>query len=424
MVYRLQLPFLSPLFHPFYYTDRLAKMGKPGKSDLPPPFDDAVSLHSQPGDQYLDREAPEIQLHDDDELPPLYDEHAEGSSSSAPLLPADASDFRTAPIAPLDIQSFRNDDTIRYYLEPRLDSDPEFLEKRVHNWAAVPPRPFVRVVGYHRERRDHNGKKEVKNITDFDVQVELTPYLYSNAATRRSWTELRTVENGEKVKRGTIFKARAPGARQSIELGQVEKPNLTQWCHMYCASHSGMKVFSLKRQMLGFDKQRVKEQLDALVRRTNYRGHLTISFPVQDEVVEVWNDSKINQWRLTKWICFMFYATLLFLFTWPYLFFRTKRFEVAVAEWPFSKLDSNGVKKYASISEDQWYNMWGRAIAKAVLSRRQGTLNQQDLIASEGADPNFDTGNSTVDGALGFVRAGVAAMNEVNRHLGWGMDSC
>ena len=65
--------------------------------------------------------------------------------------------------------------------------------------------------------------------------------------------------------------------------------------------------------------------------------------------------------------------------------------------------------------------MWGRAINRAVLEKRQGTLDQQDLIAADSPAPVF--GVAVVDGAMSFVRAGVGAMNEVNRQLGWGYDS-
>lgn len=401
-------------------------MGKPA----PPsesPDSDAVSLHTRPGDRYHDADEPSgfaaTQGRHNDDLPPIYNEIAEASASNsqtAPLL-SDA----TLPGYPSssDLQPFLRDDQAVYYLSADLDSDPDLLEARVRSWAAIPPRPFVRIYGYHRERRSgRDGKKENKNITDFDVKVELTPYLFADATNRHAWSELRTVENGDKAKRGTVFPHRAPKAKGNIELGAVDKPSLTQWCHLYVASHSGLKSFSLRRRMVGFDQARVREQLEALVRRTNYRGHLQVSFPVQHHTVQVWNECRTNQWRLTKWIYVMFCISMLWLLSWPYLFFRTKKFETVSSEWHFSRVDPEGRKKYVSLSEDQWYNMWARPIAKAALSKRQGILDQQDLIAADGADPAFNTGHSTVDGTLGLFRAGVNAMNEVNRHLGWGED--
>lgn len=398
-----------------------------GKPTLPSasPDPDALSLHTQPGDQYCDAGGSSLfdtaPGHHD--LPPIYDEVAEAGASTdqtAHLL-SDA----TLPGYPSssDLQPFFRDAHAAHYLSADLDSDPDLLETCVRSWAAVPPRPFVRIYGYHREQRSgRDGKRENRNITDFDVKVELTPYLYADATNRHAWSELRTVENGDKAKRGTVFPRRAPKANANIELGAVNKPNLTQWCHLYVASHSGLKSFSLRRRMMGFDQARMREQLEALVRRMNYRGHLQVSFPVQDHNVQVWNKCRTNQWRLTKWVFVLFCVSLLWLLSWPYLFLRTKTFDTVTAEWHFSRVDSEGRKRYVSLSEDQWYNLWARPIAKAILSKRQGVLDQQDLIAADGADPTFNTGHATVDGALGFFRAGVNAMNEVNRHLGWGED--
>ncbi|KAH9904907.1 hypothetical protein F4778DRAFT_731161 [Xylariomycetidae sp. FL2044] len=395
-------------------------MGKPSKDTAP----DAVSLHSNPGessrDAFLDDDdAPEIPV---DDLPPNYSD-ALASSEAAPMLrPADAPApaAATRPVAPgaLFVEDANNGAQVwvSKYLE-----DPVCLERHIRELAMIPPRPFIKVVGTHTETsRDSKGKTEKNTVTDFDVSVELTPYLYSDAQYRKSWAYLRTVENGEKTRRGTILRKRAPGAHQSIEVGTT-KPSLKEWCHMYAASHAGLKVFAMARMMVGFDEEGVKERLNNLVRDTNYRGHLTVSIETKNQSVQVYNEAKINRWRMTSWIIWLFYLTLMFIFSWPYLFFRTKRWEVAIVDWPFSRL-RDGRKEYVSISEDQWYNMWASAICKAVLEKRQKVLGQDDLRRAHEPQEAFNTGNTSVDGALGLFRAGIGAMNEVNRHLGWGGD--
>ena len=376
----------------------------------PGPDGDSFSLHSHPGDPLLDADAPEIL---DDDLPPLYEE-SEVEAALLPRPPAEESFLVLDPVKK------DGNSGIAYFMSRQLDSEPEKLEAQVKWWARTPPRLFVRISGTHQETVDNAGKKERKRVTDFDVSIELTPYLYSNAAARAAWTELRTVENEEKVRRGTVLRKRAPGAKQHIELGNT-KPTLAEWCHRYCASHAGLKAFVFERKVTGLDQQHLKERLEGLVLSTNYRGHVDISFPVKDGTCVVYNDCKTNAWRLTSWIVWLSIITLMFIFTWPYLFFRTKRFEVAVAEWAFSKPTPDGNRRFISISEDQWYNMWGRAVHKAILEKRQGTLDQQDLLASDVPGPDFS--NPTVAGVAGFVRAGVRAMNEVNRQLGWGGDT-
>jgi hypothetical protein len=384
-------------------------------SPTPPgmrPAEDAVSLHSTPEDLYQDDDAPE--LDDSEELPPLYSERDETQRDH--MLPA------ARPGNLLDHHYEEPEHGAKWYIHRALDSDPKFLEAHVNYWATTPPRPSVRIQGTHTQDVHNNGKKEKKTVVDFDVRVELTPYLYSDAARQASWHELRTVDNGEKAKRGTIFKHRAPGANQNIEVGGDAKPTVAEWCHLYCASQAGLKAFTFRRKMVGFDEELVKRKIDSLVRGTNYRGHLKITFPVKEDLVEVYSFCRTNKWRLTGWIQMLFIFTLLFIFSWPYLFFRTKRFEVVRSEWAFSRPKQNGGKEYVSVSEEQWYNLWGRAIKHAVLSKNQCWLDQQDLLAAQGGEPVIDSGNATVDSALGFLRAGVNAMNEVNRTLGWGGD--
>lgn len=395
-------------------------MGKP-TSPMPRPPGDAMSLHTQPGDRFLDDDAPELQV---DDLPPLYDDAIDPSnSSSAPLLGAPEA-YPPALNAAIyqQIAPQSTDNNTEWYMDTRLDNDAKLLAQYVESWALTPPRPFVRVYGSHSQQvEDRDGKKERRAITDFDVQVELTPYLYSDATNRMSFRELRTVDNFEKARRGTVFACRAPGARASLEVGLPEKPTLMEWCHRYCASHAGLKQFTLRRRMVGFDEAKVREKLTALVRGTHYHGSLQITFPTQNEEVSVYNECKFNLWRAKTWLRWVCYLTFMWVFIWPYLLLRTKKFEVVVAEWPFSVPAEGGRKKYASISEDQWYNMWGRAINRAVLEKRQTILDQQDLLASQGAEPVFSSAMG--DGAMGLLRAGVSAMNEVNRQLGWGYDS-
>ncbi len=184
------------------------------------------------------------------------------------------------------------------------------------------------------------------------------------------------------------------------------------------APATGVKSFELRRQVLGFDEVILKDRLEELVRGTNYRGHLKVTFPVKGDVTLIYNDSKINRWRATPWIIWMCYLTFMWLLTWPFLFFRTKRFEVAISEWPFSVEQEDGTRRYVSMPESHIFNLWGRAISRAVLAKRQGTLNQDDLIASQTAPAEPLAG--LLEGAPRFLREGVNAITAVHRQLGWG----
>ncbi|KAH7368832.1 hypothetical protein B0T11DRAFT_277715 [Plectosphaerella cucumerina] len=385
---------------------------------------DAFSLHSTAaaGDRFYDEDPAELQA---DDLPPLYTDDPDGAISAAnPLAPAPGSFTNDGLVAP-----FRHEvDGREYFIDRRLDTDPSFLQRHIEALAISPPRPFVHLRGTHSETVRRDGKTEKKTHVDFDVKLELTPFLYSNVTTRESWREVRTADPFAKVRRGTVFPTRAPGfggaSGGAIEAG---KPALEEWCHRYCASHAGLKSFMLRREVVGFNEELVRQKLENLVRATNYRGRVAVTFPVLDETVEVYNDARTNRWRLLPWVRWLFVFTLLFVFSWPWLFFRTARFEVVEAEWAFSRfVEGAGAarREYVSVSEEHWYNMWARAIRRAVLERRQGTLDQGDLLAAEGAQGQaFDAQQQQQGGAMGgFVRAGVTAMNAVNQHFGWGGD--
>ncbi|KAH6691426.1 hypothetical protein F5X68DRAFT_259486 [Plectosphaerella plurivora] len=381
---------------------------------------DAFSLHSTAaaGDLFYDEDPAELQA---DDLPPLYTDDPEGT------IPLGSVFYSEGLVPPYRLEA----DGREYYIDRRLDTDPTFLQRHIEKLALSPPRPFVHLRGTHTETVRRDGKTEKQTCVDFDVKLELTPFLYSDVATRSSWRELNTVAPFAKVRRGTVFPTRAPGfggaSGGAVEAG---KPNLEEWCHRYCASHTGLKSFLMRREVVGFNEELVRQKLENLVRATNYRGRVSVAFPVWYPAVEIYNDARTNRWRLLAWVRWLFVFTLLFVFSWPWLFFRTARFEVVEVEWAFSRRSPvPGVgKEYVSVSEEQWYNMWARAIRRAVLERRQGTLDQGDLLAAEGAqgqafDAQLQQQQQEGGGVVGsFVRAGVTAMNAVNQHFGWGGD--
>ncbi|KAF5021217.1 hypothetical protein F66182_6736, partial [Fusarium sp. NRRL 66182] len=266
-----------------------------------------------------------------------------------------------------------NDNTV-YYLDKRLDTDPEFLEQHVQDLAKEPPRPYVRIQGLDRQTKK----------VDFDLHIELTPLLYQEMATRRSWRRLRAVNNFDKVRRGTTKATRAPGFGGS---GPPEEgiPDVAQWCHRYSGSRAGLKTFVLERRITGWDFALVGSRLESLVRATNYNGQVNITFPTTNARVEIFNRCVTNRWRLTRWIRLVFYLSLLWLFAWPWLSFRTRWFETVYVEWHLSRPDRQGTLRYACMSEDQWLRLWRRPIRQAVLARRKGRLSQDYIDDAYGA---------------------------------------
>lgn len=368
---------------------------------------DLVAAPAPPMGRYFDDDPAQI---DDDDLPPLYSDHDHDEPVN-PLLPAGA--------GPVLIQPFKRDAATgaEYYIDSRLDTDPVFLKDHLERLALEPPRPYVHIRGTHTDsqHRGSDGKKERREIVDFDIQIELTHLLYQDIVAREPLArEMVTAGPFDKVRRGTVFATRAPGFGGS---GAPEDglPGLDEWCRRFCASRAGLKCFTLQREVLGWDDDGLRAKLESLVRSTNYRGSLRVEFPIQNSRVDVYNDCRTSRWRLTRWIEVVFTLTLLFVFTWPWLFFRTARWEVASVRWHMSVAeDGSNRRRYASLSEDRWYNMWARPIHRAVLARRQGMLDQADL---EGVDA------PPAEGFAGAVQQGVEAMGLVNRSFGWGGSS-
>ncbi|KAG9252173.1 uncharacterized protein F5Z01DRAFT_235110 [Emericellopsis atlantica] len=383
-----------------------------GKFDTPPGADpnasSSISLHSQPGiippqPRYFDDDPSEIQ---NDDLPPLYSDHENDAvATEDPLLPAGTQ--------PLQVQPFKVNNGVEYYIDRRLDVDPVFLKDHIDRLAIIPPRPHVHIRGTHNSSvRKADGKTERREIVDFDIHIELTHLLYEDIHSRTPFShEIVTAGNFEKVRRGTVCTTRAPGFGGSGGAAEEGTPDVAEWCRRYCTAKNGLKSFGLERTVSGWDFDALQTKLEGLVRSTNYRGKLEISFPVQNGKVEIYNECRTNRWRLTKWIEMIFVLTLMFIFSWPWLYFRTAKWEVVTAQWRFSVTDAQGRRRYATVSEDRWYNMWARPISRAVLGRRQGTLDQGDLNREDAPRE---------EGFAGVVQAGVDAMGVVNRSFGWG----
>lgn len=198
-----------------------------------------------------------------------------------------------------------------------------------------------------------------------------------------------------------------------------------------------LRIFRLHREVLGFDETFLKNRIEGMIRSTNYRGQLSITFPVENQNVDIYTFNRINQWRLKNWVCWIFYLSFLWIFTWPYLFFATKRYMVVKAEWPFSKVDANGNKTFTSISEERWFEEWHVGIRRLVLDRFEGEASYEQLrgVIARPADPpipgTIRTGHMGVDNAVGLLQQGFQVASAISRgdslgrglQGGWGYDN-
>ncbi|KAL5120719.1 hypothetical protein ACEQ8H_001468 [Pleosporales sp. CAS-2024a] len=391
---------------------------------------DTVSLHTTP-DDYSYHDALEISD------PPSYadSESATLSALGTPLRHVPPPTTRTNHNSP----SFKKGkpvvcevDTL---MDPKLDSDPAALEQRVRHAGNDMPVPYIYLMGTHKETVQRGDKKETHHVTDFRIVINMQRYINNGYGTRYCppAVPLTTVENSEKTHRGTIRKCRDPRAKQDIEIG-TPKPTLQEWCHRYCASPRLLRVFRLERAVTGFDEAYVARRVQGLVASAQYRGHVSITFPVEDGYLDVYTANRINQWRLNPWVQSLFYFSFLWILAWPCLFFLTHRYAVVRAHWPFSRTNPDGSKTYTTVSEEMWFDTWKLALRRLVLERYQGEATEDIMISvmARPEDPPMPgtlcSGHEGLDNAVGLLAQGVRVAGAISNggtglQGGWGYDT-
>ncbi|KAL2066995.1 hypothetical protein VTL71DRAFT_1419 [Oculimacula yallundae] len=362
----------------------------------------------------------------DEELPPYQDEPAE-----APLLPAASPNFSYVPP---DVPFMTHDLSCREFRTrfPLYSTDSSALYQMIKTQCCYPPSYFVQLHGTHTETR-RNGNKETKDkIEDFLVTVNITNLLGGLGK-----GEIEFLPDNKRGYRGTRIVSLKPTvtAETDTEEGSDE---LKRWCDRYVADKSGWKSFTLKRKIINHDKKKLEQLLRSAIAETNYRGHLSVDFPEQRTSLIVYSPGKINEWRITTWIRWVFYCTFLWLFSWPFLFFITARYETikAVFKYADSPPGDDMTRRCTVMSEVEWFHRWQSAIKRAAIARmicKDGALDEDYRIATERADVRgqlqgrqpevLRTGNAFADGAIGILGQGLRLAADYNDARGWGADS-
>lgn len=207
------------------------------------------------------------------------------------------------------------------------------------------------------------------------------------------------------------------------------------WCGKYVADPAGVKSFTLKREIRNHDTKKLEQLLRSAIQETNYRGHLSVSFPTSYDSLVVYSPGLINQWRIINWVRWVFYLTFLWILTWPFLFFITSRYAVVKAVYEYADRppgDDVG-RRPRVISEVDWYHKWESAIRRAALARmmcKDTSLTEEYRVATLRADargeqvgPNPQipsTGNAFADGAFSLLGQGLRVAGDYNNARGWG----
>ncbi|KAG0650000.1 hypothetical protein D0Z07_3938 [Hyphodiscus hymeniophilus] len=316
---------------------------------------------------------------------------------------------------------------------PDYSTNAKTLYDMICEQASYPPLYFVELNGTHTETV-RNGKKETKNkVTDFVIRINITHLLTRGIGIGSETVEL--LPDNKRGYRGT----RIPVFTPTVGISDVENmpEELRSWCESYVENPAGVKSFTLNREVVNHDTKKLQHLLRSAIAGTQYRGHLSIKFPLYHKRVVVYSPGRINEWRTTNWIRWVFYLTFLWVFAWPVLFFLTHKYEVVKAVYKYANVptDGDGERYCWVMAENEWYMMWESAIKRAALERmvcKDRCLDDDYRIATANADargvvqnsvPRQSTGNSFADGALGFLSEGARIAQGWNASRGWGADS-
>lgn len=226
---------------------------------------------------------------------------------------------------------------------PYLSSTVSALVSLVRAQSTVPPKPQIHITG-------NRGRK-----VDFAVKLNLMSLLVPDDPKQRM-DYIRCVDAGEMVLRG--------GTKPTLE-PNVENGGLEEWCRRFVEDAGPVKCFVLERVVANMDVNWLEGQIRSLVAATNYKGVVTVSFPVTHAKVVVQNPDKVNK----------FFTGITTLFS------GKRTYEVVKAVWPFAT-HKNGEQGRRCIvqSEETWWREWRDPIKYAIATKRKGWVTNEDKL--------------------------------------------
>ncbi|KAK6081112.1 hypothetical protein SCUP234_02793 [Seiridium cupressi] len=224
-----------------------------------------------------------------------------------------------------------------------LSENVKALSTLIRNLATVPPKPQVHIVG-NRGRR-----------VDFSIKLNLFSLLIPDDPSKRM-DYLRLISKDEMGYRG--------GQQPSLK-PEVNDGGLEGWCKRFIEDEANVKSFMLERVVANFDTNWLEGQIRSLVATTQYKGLVTVSFPVTHSRAIVQTPDRVNK----------FFTSVSTLFT------GKSKYEVVKAVWPFATAKNGEVGRRCLVqSEKTWWEEWKDPINYAVATQRQGWVTNEDKL--------------------------------------------
>ncbi|CAJ2502092.1 Uu.00g049450.m01.CDS01 [Anthostomella pinea] len=223
-----------------------------------------------------------------------------------------------------------------------LSENAKALSALVRQLATVPPKPQVLVQGLR-------GRK-----VDFRVRLNLMNLLVPDDA-RRRLDYLRCVNADEAAYRGGNEIALKPDVVDGVEA----------WCERFVRDPAPVKTFVLERVVANLDTAWLEGQIRSLVAATEYKGVVSVQFPMTHTRVVVQNPDKVNK----------FFTSVTTLFS------GKARYEVVKAVWPFANARNGEQGRRCVVqSEKTWWEEWRDPIKYAISTKRQGWVTNEDKL--------------------------------------------
>ncbi|KAI0386070.1 hypothetical protein F5Y04DRAFT_245400 [Hypomontagnella monticulosa] len=225
-----------------------------------------------------------------------------------------------------------------------LSENANALSTLLRSLATVPPKPQVLIQG-------NRGRK-----IDFSIKLNLMNLLVATDP-RDRLDYLRCVGRDEMALRG----GSEPGLKPDFGMDS----GLEAWCDRFVKDSTTIKTFMLERVVANLDTNWIEGQIRSLVASTDYKGQVTVQFPVTHAKVIIQNPDKHNK----------------FLTSVTSLFSSKSKYEVVKAVWPFatSRNGEHG-RKCVVQSEKTWWEEWRDPIKFAIAQKRQGWVTNEDKL--------------------------------------------
>ncbi|KAI1877019.1 hypothetical protein JX265_000209 [Neoarthrinium moseri] len=217
------------------------------------------------------------------------------------------------------------------------------LSTLIKNLATVPPKPQILVVG-------NRGRK-----VDFSIKLNLLSLLVPDDA-RNRLDYLRIINKDEMGYRG----GQQPALKPEVENGGLE-----EWCKRFVDDPANVKTFTMERVVANMDTNWLEGQIRSLVAAVQYKGLVTVSFPVTHSRVTIQNPDKVNK----------FFTSVSALFT------GKSKYEVVKAVWPFATAQNGEPNRQCLVqSEKTWWEEWKDPIRYAIATKRHGWVTNEDKL--------------------------------------------